>query len=306
MKQSQSRRYLETGFCVLSLGFSISARALAQEFTHVVAPNYADERADRARDLSRPYGWMSLVALKALHPGSTTVGSSNDNDLVLAHAPPHLLQVDEKDGRLSIVNADGSVRYHGKSVNNETVAATGEDDNSALASGNIRMWVIKRGDQLFLRVKDSEAPALRHFHGLRWYPPKEKYRVSALWIPDAAGHRLQIINKLGQLSETSVPGHVEFELDGKKSSLVPIEASANSLWFVFRDETYKADTDQGGRFLTVKSPATGIKQAGFLQLDFNEATNPPCAYSPYATCPLAPKENRLSIAIPAGEKRYDP
>jgi len=256
--------------------------------------------------LSRPYGWVSLVALQPLKPGIITVGSAADNSLVLAHAPAHLLQLEDKNGTVSVHASDSSLKFHGESVKTGTEVSAAEDDQSALASGTLKFWVIERGDRRFLRVKDSEAPALKSFHPLRWYAPDPRYRVIAHWIPDAVPHKLKTVNKLGQISESTVPGHVEFEINGTRQSLVPLEASNDSLWFVFRDQTYIKDTDQGGRFLTVKAPSTGLYRPGDVQLDFNEAVNPPCAYSPYATCPLASKENRLTVAIPAGEKRYDP
>jgi len=271
-----------------------------------VKPDYTSQRADRARKLSRPFGWMSLVALQPLQPGITSVGSAAENSLVLAHSPAHLLQLEEKNGTVSVHAADTSLKFHGESVKIGAQVSAAEDDASALASGTLRLWVIDRGGRRYLRVKDSEAPALKSFHPLRWYAPDPRYRVVAHWIPDATPHKLRTVNRLGQISESSVPGHVEFEINGVKQSLVPLEASSDSLWFVFRDQTYLTDTDQGGRFLKVNGPSNGLARSGEVELDFNEAINPPCAYSPYATCPLASKENRLTVAIPAGEKRYDP
>jgi len=268
--------------------------------------NYAAERAEREQDLSRPFGWVSLVALQHLATGVTTVGSAKENSLVLKHAPAHLLELDVYDGEVLVRVADPSLKLHGETVTRGTKLSAAENDGSALTSGSLRLWLIQRGDQRYLRVKDSEAPALKHFHALLWYAPNPRYRVAAQWVPDVVPHKLKVINKLGQATVVSVPGHVEFELDGKKQSLVPLEANAQSLWFVFRDQTYLKDTDQGGRFLTVKAPRTGLDHVGELEIDFNEAVNPPCAYSPYATCPLASAENRLTVAIPAGEKRYKP
>ena len=269
-------------------------------------PDYSKERVERAKDLTQPYGWVSLVALQPLRPGTATVGSAPDNSLVLAHAPAHLLQLADRNGAVTIEAADGSLKLHGESPRPGTQVSSDEDDAAALTSGTLKMWVIDRGGKRYLRVKDSSAPALKNFHGLRWYAPNPRYRVVAHWVPDAEPHKLKTVNKLGQVSESSVPGHVEFEVDGVKQTLVPLEAGTDSLWFVFRDQTYTKDTDQGGRFLTAPAPSNGLTQKGDLELDFNQAVNPPCAYSPYATCPLAAKENRLTVAIKAGEKRYDP
>ncbi len=290
----------------LSLAAVFMTSTLSFGGSSVVQPDYASERAERARELSRPFGWVSLVALQPLRPGITTVGSAPGNSLVLAHAPAQLLQLEEKSGKVWIKSAEATLKFHGQSATSGTEVSAAEDDSSALTSGTLKLWVIERGGRRYLRVKDSEAPALKSFHPLRWYPPDARYRIAAHWIPDAVPHKLRTVNKLGQISESSVSGHVEFEVNGVKQSLVPVEASTESLWFVFRDQTYLKDTDQGGRFLTVNAPSNGLDHSGEVQLDFNEAVNPPCAYSPYPTCPLASKENRLMIAIPAGEKRYDP
>ena len=100
-----------------------------------------------------------------------------------------------------------------------------------------------------------------------------------------------------------MPGYAEFAIRGKTERLEPMVEDGR-LFFVFRDTTSRLETDGGGRFLTVAAPSGGLDRPGTLELDFNQAVNPPCAYSPFATCPLAPKENRLQVAIPAGEKRY--
>jgi len=290
----------------LAMVVACASCALASVLPMQAQANYAAERAERARELSRPFGWVSLVALEHLNAGVTTVGSTKENTLVLEHAPAHLLELEAGNGAVSVRAADPSLKLHGESVPRGAKLSAAEDDGSALTSGSLKLWVIQRGDQRYLRVKDSEAPALKNFHPLRWYAPNPRYRVTAQWVPDAVPHKLKVVNKLGQVSEVPEPGHVEFELDGKKLSLVPLEADAESLWFVFRDQTYRTDTDQGGRFLTVKAPRTGLEHSGELEIDFNEAVNPPCAYSPYATCPLASAENRLAVAVPAGEKRYEP
>jgi uncharacterized protein (DUF1684 family) len=116
---------------------------------------------------------------------------------------------------------------------------------------------------------------------------------------------MSVVNKLGQIMPVQVPGYVEFTLDGKTYQLTPMEADKDSLFFVFRDETFRTTTDGGGRFLNTEAPSNGIDKPGTVVLDFNLATNPPCAYSPFATCPLATPQNRLPITITAGEKRYE-
>jgi uncharacterized protein len=268
-------------------------------------PDYAHIRAESARDLTQPYGWFSLIALESLKPGTTSVGSAPGNTLVLPSALPHLFKLQQDNGIVTVAATVPSVTLHGKPASVGTTVSANEDDASALASGTLRFWAIDRGGQRYLRVKDSNASALKHFHGLNWYPPDPHLRIEAHWIPFTTPHTMKVMNKLGQVTPVPVPGYVEFYLNGQKMTLTPMSAEPNQLWFVFRDATFLHTTDGGGRFLYTAGPSNGLSKPGAVTLDFNLAENPPCAYSPYATCPLASPENRLEAPIPAGEKRYD-
>jgi uncharacterized protein (DUF1684 family) len=270
------------------------------------APDYAALRAERAKGLSQPYGWLSLTALQLLQPGVTTVGSAADNKVVLAGAPAHLATFEVKDGKVSVTAADASLEYHGKPLTaaSHSVIGAGEDEGSALVSGSLRLWVIDRSGKRYLRVKDPQAPTRKQFRGLHWYAPNGHFRIEAKWIPDSPPHVMHVANEIGQVSSVTVAGHAEFEFNGTRQTLVPIEAGKDGLWFVFRDATYRKTTYGGGRFLTTDAPSNGVDHPGTVILDFNQAVNPPCAYSPFATCPLAPKEAQLPIAISAGEERY--
>ncbi len=269
------------------------------------AAAYAHERAERATGLTGPYGWFSLIALDWLKPGTTTVGSAKDNAIVLPGTAAHLLTLSQAGGTVTATATAAGVTSKGKPLALGQPLPKDEEDSSALAAGSVRMWVIDRGDKQYLRVKDANAPALKSFHGLRWYAPDPAFRVEARWVPFAKPHTLHFLNQLQQVSDVEEPGQVEFTLGGKHCTLTPLSATDKGLWFVLRDLTSVKDTDQGGRFLYTDAPSNGLKAAGTVVLDFNEAVNPPCAYSPYATCPLAAQENRLSVAVPAGEKRYE-
>jgi uncharacterized protein (DUF1684 family) len=95
-------------------------------------------------------------------------------------------------------------------------------------------------------------------------------------------------------------------LDGKTLRLEPVleEPTAKELFFILRDTTSTKTTYGAGRFLYTEFPDHGLTQPGRLWLDFNRLYNPPCAFTAYATCPLPPPQNRLNVAIPAGEQRY--
>ena len=260
-------------------------------------------REERAAGLSGPEGWLSLVALEWLKPGDTTIGSGNGESVHLAHAPAHLLtlHVDAK-GLVSLANVAAGTTVNGKP------ALAGDlpqgDSAAEIRNNGLLLTIIERGDRLYLRVKDAYSPTRVRFHGLNWYPIDSQFRVTARWIPAKTAHSLTIPNVLGQGSQENSPGVAEFTLGGQTLRLAPIQEDRNSLFFIFRDATSRTTTYGAGRFLSTALPSNGLLSPGSLVLDFNQAVNPPCGYTAYATCPLPPVENRLAIAIPAGEKRY--
>jgi uncharacterized protein (DUF1684 family) len=165
--------------------------------------------------------------------------------------------------------------------------------------GRLSLYVIKRGDKFGIRLKDPESEYRRDFHGLEYFPANEAYRVTARWVQ--APKQIPILNVLGQTEPSECPGYAEFQWNGRQLRLYPIleEPGAKQLFFIFRDETAGKETYGAGRFLYSDLPKDGK-----VVLDFNRAYNPPCSFTPYATCPLPPPENRLPIRVEAGEKKY--
>jgi uncharacterized protein (DUF1684 family) len=272
---------------------------------HVYLAALQQWRAQRAAALTAPDGWFSLVALEWLKPGETTVGSAPDNNVRLASAPAHLATL-----RLSGTSVELTATATGLTVDGKPAAANmplsydGEHP-SEMRSGSLLAIVIKRGDRLYLRVKDAAAPTRTGFHGLNWYPPDMQYRFEAKWIPSGAATSLTIPNVLGQISHESSPGMAEFIFHGQTIRLFPILEDPHTLFFIFRDATSKTGSYGAGRFLYAALPSNGLGRPGTVLLDFNKAQNPPCAYTPFATCPLPPQQNRLTVPLAAGERRYN-
>jgi len=269
-------------------------------------------RAQYAKELQQPNGWLTLIGLEWLKPGDNSFGSAKGNELIV-HAPsaPNLGIVKLDGNSLQLLAPRGGypsgLLVDGKSPANPE--ALGSDDSqhpSKITIGTVTITVIHRGDRYALRIKDSRSAARLHFHGLKWYPPDPVYRVAAKWIPYNPPHHVAIPTILGTEVMSDVPGAAEFSLDGKTLRLEPIEESPEDkeLFFILRDATSKTETYGAGRFLYTPLPDHGLTQPGELILDFNRAQNPPCAYTPYATCPLPPPQNRLPIPIPAGQQRY--
>jgi hypothetical protein len=165
--------------------------------------------------------------------------------------------------------------------------------------GRLDLFLIKRGDRYGIRLKDPDSEYRRHYHGIEYFPANESYRVTARWV--AEPRHIPILNILGQTEDSESPGYAVFRLDGKEMRLTPIleEPGAKELFYIFRDLTTGKETYPAGRFFYSDLPSSGR-----VVLDFNKAYNPPCAFTPYATCPLPPKENHLPARIEAGEKTY--
>jgi uncharacterized protein len=160
--------------------------------------------------------------------------------------------------------------------------------------------VIERGKRVGIRLRDDQSSAVQAYAGPIFFPLNMAYRVNAKWVPSDGKQTVDVPNVLGDVTPTPISGQADFEINGQKLRLTDLGGDpAKGLFFVFNDVTAKTETYQGGRFLQTDPVKDGV-----VVLDFNRAYNPPCAVTPFATCPLAPKENRLSVAIPAGEK-YD-
>jgi uncharacterized protein len=269
-------------------------------------------RAKRATGLQAPEGWLSLIALGWLKEGDNSVGSAEDSRVQIAgKAPAHVAIVRlEKGGALHLLpppeGFPKSFLVDGQPAKDEPLFADDANQPSKLTIGTLTIIVIHRGEQYALRVKDQEAPTRVGFRGLHWYDPNLTYRIRARWIPNNPPRVLDIPTVLGTTTHMPAPGVVEFTLDGKVLRLEPVleDPKSTELFFIMRDATSKTTTYGAGRFLYTEFPDHGLSQPGELWVDFNRLVNPPCAFTAYATCPLPPPQNRLSVEIPAGEKRY--
>jgi uncharacterized protein (DUF1684 family) len=267
-------------------------------------PAYRDEiaswREQREARLKSESGWLSVAGLFWLKEGASTFGSDPASVVVLPADAPARAGLFVRTGDRVVVRpaAGAALQLEGKPVTQETAVPL---DGESLVLGRFQLQAIRRGDRFGIRLRDPESPLRRQFKTLDWFPIDERYRVTARFVPDSRPQTVSVANVLGQTSDEPSPGRIEFELGGRTLSLRPyIEDGDTSQWFyVFHDETAPRLTYGGGRFVYSK-PA----EDGRVVLDFNKAYNPPCAFNPYTTCPLPPKENRLAIEVPAGERKY--
>ena len=233
-------------------------------------------------------GWLTLVGLFWLKPGDNTIGSGDKNDFVLPKnsGPARIGTLHLKGDKVSFTDAKGVSRN----------LSYDEDKPDKIQLGSISFFVIKRGDKFAVRAKDSNNPARRNFQGMQYFPINPALHFIAKFTPDSK--KVPILNILGQTEMQESPGIVEFRYQGQTYHLRPI-FEGKTLFFLFKDPTNRTETYQAGRMLN-----TPLPENGKVDLDFNRSYTPPCTFTPYATCPLPPRENTLPFAVRAGEKRY--
>jgi uncharacterized protein len=254
-------------------------------------------RAQHQSELAKDYGWLTVVGLDWLKEGDNRVGAGTSNEVALppGSAPQHVAVISWHAGKALLHPAPGvPLTINGQPARETTL----REDDDVLAINQLQFYLILRGDRAGIRLKDNAAEARKHFQGLSWYPVDPGWRIEAKFTAWTSPHSLSFHNTIGQEEHEPSPGYVTFQKDGREFKLEPT-IDEGKLFFVLRDETSGKTTYGASRFLYTEQAKDGI-----VLLDFNKAENPPCAFTAYATCPLPPPQNRLALAITAGEKKY--
>jgi hypothetical protein len=172
-----------------------------------------------------------------------------------------------------------------------------EPDAQQLGLGRLKFYVIERSGKHAIRVHDPEFHVARDFDGIDFYPVDPAYVIEGTLSPPGELKKLRVETVIGRDTEMVSRGTVEFEFAGATHRLVAL-GSSEELFLMFKDETTGGETYAAGRYLY--APVVGDT----VSLDFNLAYNPPCAFTPYATCPLPPSGNTIAARIEAGERRH--
>jgi uncharacterized protein len=262
-------------------------------------------KAARVERLTADDGWLTVVALSWLEEGENRVGSAPSSRVVLPtdKAPEHLGTIRLKKGSAQFTAAPGvRVLHAGKPVSTIALASDADaGDPTILDQGTLSFYLIRRGDRLGVRVKDSASAMRRSFHGIESYAVDPKWRVPATFSPYRPPKAIPVPNILGNVTQEPSPGAVVLSIGGREYRLDAVdEEGEEDLFLIFADRTNGETTYGAGRFLYARRPGADGKTV----VDFNKAYNPPCAFTAFATCPLPPPQNRLPIPIEAGEKRY--
>lgn len=260
-------------------------------------------RQERNEGLKKEDGWLTLVGLYWLKPGENRFGSDPQNPVILpAGKAPGVAGVLVREGDAVTVRVEPGVAVTAGGHELKPGMPLKKDvdgEPTILELGSLRFYVIQRGDRLGVRIKDRESATLATFHGLDNYPIQPEWRVVARFEPHK-DRKIPIANIVGQMQDTPSPGTVVFERDGKTYRLDAIEGSPEGgLFLIFGDTTNGKETYGAGRYLDTDPPKDGK-----VVVDFNTAYNPPCAFTAFATCPLPPRQNKLPVAVEAGEKKF--
>lgn len=265
---------------------------------------YESELADWRQAIEEPLrrDWISLVGLVELQPGLQRVGADPSAEVRLpaGSAPDYVGVLQFETGRVRLAPAPGvPLAVNGAPLTGPVTLRSDADARQTpdiVTVGSVTFFIIERGPRTIVRVRDANSPALASFGGRRWFPPDEAYRVEAMFTPYEPPKPLAITNLLGDTGDKFSPGVVRFELKGATFTLEATGWGDGGLVLHFRDATNGELTYGGGRSLITSAPRDGL-----VSVDFNRTTNLPCAFTEFATCPLPPQQNRLPVAIEAGE-----
>ncbi len=290
---------------LLGLTTPLLAKAPAANNSPATAPDtaylqsYDKWKVELVDDLKK--NWLSLAGLFWLKPGENSFGSDPGNAVIFPKGPAHAGVFDLQGTDVTVkFSPDAHAMIDGKAAVTTKLQPDTSGNRTQVEMGSLRFYVVVRGQRIGIRLRDVDSETAKNYRGPVFFPVDMSYRVTGTWNPSDGKKTVDVPNVLGDVTPTPVAGTVTFKINGQDVQLTALGGDpAKGLSFVFNDLTSKTDTYPGGRFLDTDAVANGK-----VVLDFNEAYNPPCAVTPYATCPLAPKENRLTVAVPAGEK-YD-
>lgn len=261
-----------------------------------------DWHAKREQNLRAESGWLNLAGLYWLTEGKSSFGSAKTNKIVFPEGTiaGQAGYFERIGNTVKLLPAKGvEINIDDQPARDAVVFNPDSNRTLRMASGDLRWVIIKREDRIGIRLRNLKSPLLESFHGIERFDVDSTWRATATLHTKGRPAEIPITNVIGQTTPQKSAGQLTFKLHGKSYTLDALDED-DDLFIVFSDETSGESTYPGGRFITVKKPGPD----GRIVLDFNMAYNPPCAFTAFATCPLPPVQNRLKVAITAGEKNY--
>ncbi len=299
------------------LRFIFAVTSACMALGAVAQTPYVDEiiawRAKAETSLKRDTGWLTLAGRWELKSGVNTLGTAPGSDIVFPAGltPERLGEVLVEGTRATLKLAPGitmRTEREGGEEFSERVMDADPEKMKWVHRGRLALTTFKHpAGKMILRIADQENSVRTGFAGRTWYDVKPAMKLDAKFVPAVAGSKRKIVNVLGEITDETLAGTVEFRLG---NAMVKLEALGDEndkdLFIIFNDATAATDgkgTYPAGRFLVVNRPTgTGHKASTATVIDFNRAYNPPCAFSAFTSCPLPPDQNKLKVRVEAGEK----
>jgi uncharacterized protein len=265
---------------------SIDSTAFAQEWT--------EWHRQHEAALAAPHGFLAITGLHWLSeaherfpdvPGAWSTG-------------PAGITVELAEDEELVVDGDPI-----RGPSSHSFGVIPERGSVTAAAGDLVVEVAKRGGHDIIRPRHPGNPLRAAFPGVPAYPPDPDWVITGRYVPFDVPRAVTVGSVVDGLQHVyTSPGRVEFSAAGQHLALTAFNGmAAGTLFFLFTDATSGVTTYAANRALAADAPGSD----GTVKLDFNRATNLPCAYTQFATCPLPPAENRLPIAVEAGEQfRY--
>ncbi|WP_426593268.1 DUF1684 domain-containing protein [Cellulomonas sp. McL0617] len=246
--------------------------------------------ASREAYFAQPHGWVAITALHWLTAQAQTFDEFPGR---WAAAPGSAVTIEA-------VATDGLVVPGGDVVDGvATLDPVEGGPGLNVRSGDLILEVARRTAHVIIRVHDPRAPQLAAFTGIPAYAPDEKWLVTGAFEAFDAPRTVTTGAVVEGLEHHhAAVGTVRFEVSGAPQSLLVFDGGARGLSVLFRDATSGVTTYPASRTLAL-GPLRGD---GTVALDFNRASNLPCGLTEFATCPVPPAENVLTVAVEAGEQ----
>jgi uncharacterized protein (DUF1684 family) len=259
-------------------------------------------KGKRLKRLKSENGWLNLAGLFWLEEGANTIGSDSSNSIIFPDkSPPRLGKYILENRQVSFIPEPGAeVLLEGKPIEELEIKTDKTGKPTLLETGSLAWFIIERGDQFGIRLRDYEHPSINQLTHIESFPANPAWKIEARFEAYEEPRELLIPTIIGTVEKNMCPGILRFNVNGVQQEFYPA-AAGKRLFVIFADETSALETYGGGRFLYLDKP----DKRGLVTIDFNKAFNPPCAFTKFATCPLPPRENFLTVRIEAGERGVD-
>ena len=256
-------------------------------------------KINRVENLKSENGWLNVSGLYWLEEGENSFGSASDNKIFFPeNAPDYCGIIIKKDDKILIeVNSDAGITTNGELLTDMELLTDKSGSPSIMKWKSFAWFIIKRESGYAIRLRDFNNPRINKLDSIPTYPVSMEWKKEAQYIAFDTPKKVEVANMVGSVDIYEAPGKIIFRHDRKNFELLVFKAG-EGFFIIIGDQTSALETYAAGRYLYTEAP----DETGKVILDFNKAYNPPCAFTAFATCPLPPPDNRLDIAITAGEK----